>query len=91
LRVIDTLKPIELETLMKTRVELISLIQSKLTDGHKEFLLGFKSGNSDWSLLPFEGVEELPSVKWKMINLEKMDVKKREEALEKLKITLGEC
>ncbi len=85
-----TTKPIELETLTKTRIELINLIQSKLTDKHKEFLLGFKSGNPNWSLLPFEGVQELPSVKWKMINLEKMDVKKREEALGKLKKTLSE-
>jgi hypothetical protein len=84
-----TTKPIELEILTNTRVDLISLIQSKLTDKHKEFLLGFKSGNPDWSLLPFEGVRELPSIKWKMINLEKMDDKKREKAIKKLKMTLS--
>jgi len=84
-----TTAPIKLEVLTKTRVELINLIQNRLTDNHKEFLLSFKSGNPDWGLLPFENVKNLPSVKWKMINLEKMDKKKRDEAFEKLKVSLG--
>lgn len=82
------IEPMLLEVLEATRVELISTIRSKLTQNHRDFLIGFKEGNPDWSLLPFENIEELPSVKWKMLNLEKMQKAKRAEAVQKLKDTL---
>lgn len=77
--------PMPLEVLEATRVELISTIHSKLTQNHRDFLIGFKEGNPDWALLPFENIEELPSVKWKMLNLDKMQKNKRDEAIQKLK------
>ena len=80
-----TIKPIELEALIEARSKLIKIIQNKLTQRHKEFLLGFKRGEPNWELLPFDDVKNLPSIKWKMVNLDKMDKKKRDEAVEKLK------
>ncbi len=56
----------------------------RLTDDHREFLIGFKSGIPDWSLLPFDHIQNLPAVRWKQQNLEKMDSIKREKAIEKL-------
>jgi len=82
------IEPMPLEVLEATRIELISTIRSKLTQNHRDFLIGFKEGHPDWSLLPFENIEELPSVKWKMLNLEKMPKAKRAEAVQKLKDTL---
>ena len=82
------IEPMPLEVLEATRVELISTICSKLTKKHRDFLIGFKEGNPDWSLLPFENIKELPSVKWKMLNLEKMTKAKKVEAIQKLKDTL---
>jgi len=79
------IEPMPLEVLEATRVELISTIHSKLTQAHRDFLIGFKEGNPDWSLLPFENIEELPSVKWKMLNLKKMQKNKRAEVIQKLK------
>lgn len=79
-----TTEPIELKVLTDTRSELIQHLHQKMTKSHKEFLIGFKKGNPDWSLLPFENIDQLPSVKWKILNLEKMDEVKRSEALEKL-------
>ena len=84
-----TTEPIELKLLTDTREELIELLHQKLTEKHKTFLLGFKEGNPDWSLLPFENIDQLPSVKWKILNLEKMDRVKRAEAFEKLYKSLG--
>jgi len=84
-----TTEPIELELLTETREELIKLLHQKLTQNHKAFLLGFKKGDPDWSLLPFENIDQLPSVKWKMLNLEKMDKVKRLEAFEKLERSLS--
>ncbi len=80
-----TTEPIALELLTETRKELIKLLHQKLTEKHKAFLLGFKKGDPDWDLLPFENIDQLPSVKWKILNLEKMDKTKRLEAFEKLK------
>jgi predicted nucleotidyltransferase component of viral defense system len=79
-----TTEPVELTVLTETREELVKLLHKKLTEKHKAFLLGFKKGNPDWSLLPFENIDQLPSVKWKILNLEKMDKVKRLEAFEKL-------
>lgn len=83
------IEPVLLEVLEATRVELISTIRSKLTQNHRDFLIGFKEGNPDWSLLPFESIKELPSVKWKILNLEKMSKAKKVEAIQKLKDTLN--
>ncbi|TKI71245.1 nucleotidyl transferase AbiEii/AbiGii toxin family protein [Sulfurimonas crateris] len=80
--------PMPLEVLEETRVELVSTIHSKLTQNHRDFLIGFKEENPDWSLLPFENIKELPSVKWKILNLQKMPKVKKVEALQKLKDTL---
>ena len=80
-----TTEPIDLKLLTDTRKELITLLHQKLTLRHKDFLLGFKQGIPDWSLLPFENISQLPSVKWKILNLEKMNKVQRTEAFEKLK------
>ena len=83
-----TTEPIELKILEDTRKELISIVNKKLTDRHKEFLISFKEGDPKWDLLPFENIKDLPSVKWKQLNLDKMDSKSRIEALKKLKKVL---
>lgn len=80
--------PMPLEVLEETRIELIRTIRSKLTQNHRNFLIGFKEGNPDWNLIPFDHIEELPSVKWKILNLKKMSKVKRDEAIQKLKDTL---
>lgn len=80
--------PMSLAVLEETRIELISTIRTRLTQNHRDFLIGFKEGNPDWSLLPFDQIEELPSVKWKILNLKKMPKPKRDEAIQKLKDTL---
>ena len=59
-------------------------VVAALTDHHREFLIGFKSGNPNWSLLPFDHVRNLPAVRWKQQNLEKMSIIKREKTIEKL-------
>ena len=59
-----------------------------MTDNEKKFLLSFKSKTPDWNLLEMENstvIANLPSVLWKMINLEKMPVNKHKEAYDKLK------
>jgi len=76
--------PLPLQSLEKVRERLISQVQAGLTDKHKEFLVSFKSGEPEWSLLTLEGVEHLPAVQWKLHNLKQMTRSNHTKALVKL-------
>ncbi len=56
----------------ETREKLITNINSKLTKTDKEFLIGFASGQPDWSLCAVEVLKDLPAVRWKLININKL-------------------
>ena len=78
---------VPLEQLEEARENLIHQIHMDMTENEKKFLLSFKNKAPDWSLLEMNNVEviaNLPSVRWKMINLEQMPVQKHKEAVEKL-------
>ena len=60
------------------------------TKEEKEFLITFKSLDPQWHLLGLKDVEQLPAVKWKLLNLEKMSKTKHQQAVEKLKNCLSE-
>ncbi|EKT53640.1 nucleotidyl transferase AbiEii/AbiGii toxin family protein [Providencia sneebia] len=80
---------IPLAELEAVRERLVVLIHHGLTDIEKTFLLTFKNREPDWSLLGLNGVDKLPSIRWKQINLTKMSNEKHKQALEKLKDVLG--
>jgi len=80
---------VSLEQLESTREELISVINAELTDKEKQFLLTFKNKTPDWNLLELQEVKDLPAVKWKLINLNKMSQQKHREALDKLEKVLN--
>jgi len=78
---------VPLEQLEEARENLIHQVNSQMTDNEKKFLLSFKNKNPDWNLLEMENkgvIANLPSVLWKMINLEKMPAQKHKEAYDKL-------
>lgn len=78
---------IPIEELEQTRENLISVIHETLTSDEREFLLSFKSGTPSWELLGLENgaeVANLPSVQWKLLNLQQMNHTKHEKALQKL-------
>jgi hypothetical protein len=79
-----TSENVTLDELLKSRDELISIIHTSLKKDEIDFLLSFKAKNPKWELLGFSGVENLPSVKWKMLNLNRMDSEKHAEAYNKL-------
>ena len=80
-----TSEDVKLEDLISVRSELISKIKTSLTDEQKNFILSFKNKKPEWELSGIDGIENYPSVKWKLMNLRKMDVKKHAAAYEKLK------
>ena len=75
-----------------TRKVLIDNIEQRLTDNDKKFLLSFETGMPKWDLFPYELLKELPAVKWKLINIQKLkriNPKKHETMINNLKTTLG--
>jgi predicted nucleotidyltransferase component of viral defense system len=83
-----TLIPVALAELEQTRESMIGLVRERLTDQQKQFLLSFKQGEPDWTLLNLQGVEKLPAVQWKLLNIRRMAIVKREQALENLRQVL---
>lgn len=78
---------VPLEQLEEAREDLIHQINSQMTENEKQFLLSFKNKTPDWSLMEMENIEiiaNLPSVRWKMINLEQMPLQKHKVAYDKL-------
>lgn len=76
---------VSLEELEETRDKLVHLINKALTSEDKQFLLSFKNRKPDWHLLNLESVENLPAVKWKLMNLNHMKKAQHQKAYEKLK------
>ncbi len=73
------------EELKDIRAHLPKLLLSSFTETEKMFLIQLKSGNPDWSLLPIDGIENLPGIQWKLQNINKIPEEKKIEQLSKLK------
>ena len=77
------------DDLVKSREELIVTLSKSLTENERQFLVSVKEGTPKWDLLGMPGIEKLPSIQWKLMNIKKMTPKKHKEALSKLKQKLG--
>jgi predicted nucleotidyltransferase component of viral defense system len=87
-----TVEPVELETLVETRPLMLAALKAQFTEKDRLFLLSFKQGNPDWSLFDYPQVAELPAVRWKLINIQKLTKNrlKHAEAQAKLEAVLDE-
>ena len=79
---------VSLRDLEETRGNLIELINSSLTERDRKFLLTFKHGTPDWSLLNVTDIEHLPAVRWKLQNLSRMSVASHTQAVLELERVL---
>jgi predicted nucleotidyltransferase component of viral defense system len=73
------------EELCATRETLVSTLMKEVTPEEKLFLLSVKEGVPKWDLLGLEGVENLPAVKWKLLNIGRMEETKHSDAIRKLR------
>jgi len=64
------------------RLELIEQVRSCLDDQDKAFLLGLNRLEPDWSIYDYQ---DYPSVKWKLLNLERFKTAKPDEYAQQLK------
>ena len=68
---------VTLDELIAARERLIASIARDMPEPHKQFLLEFKRGTPNWDLLGVPGAAELPAVRWKQINLDKLSADNR--------------
>lgn len=76
------------EDYRQTREALLNAIHKSLTADDKNFLLGFKNLEPDWTIYDFQG---FPSIEWKLENLKKLKTnnpEKHAKFFEALKHTL---
>ena len=77
------------ELLEKTRDELVAIIRKELTSDERRFIVSIKQGQPLWGRLELEGIQDLPAVKWKLLNISRMDSTKHQKAVHKLRDYLG--
>jgi predicted nucleotidyltransferase component of viral defense system len=81
--------PPDIEELKAVQKRLPSMLLSSLDIDEKTFLLSMKSGEPDWNVLGFENLEQMPALQWKLLNIRKMDARKRHEQLSMLQELLA--
>ena len=80
---------ITLEELETTRDQLVARLREELTQNERKFIVSMKQGQPLWDLIEIEGIEDLPAVKWKLLNILNMDPIKHKKAVHKLRDYLG--
>jgi hypothetical protein len=63
---------VALDLLEKTQERLIAQLPHALSTSHREFLLSLVRGEPSWELMPFDHLQHLPALQWKLLNLRKL-------------------
>jgi hypothetical protein len=77
------------EELCEVRARLVEKLSAELSGEEKQFIVSVKEGRPRWDLLGIPGIADLPAVKWKLLNISRMDQAKHKDALRKLRDYLG--
>lgn len=80
---------IGLEDLLQVQKNLPQEILNLFTQADKTFIVGFKKGEPDWHLIAHPHAKALPAVRWKQVNLQRMESQKYQQAIEKLEAVLN--
>lgn len=81
--------PVPLGELTATREAIIEAIVGRMPDDHRRFLISFERGEPDWSLLGLDHVTDLPAVRWRQLNLDKLSADARAKLVSNLERKLG--
>ncbi|WP_447042909.1 nucleotidyl transferase AbiEii/AbiGii toxin family protein [Vreelandella sp. H-I2] len=87
-----TRAPVSLEELLHTRKRLIADIHSRFDENTKRFLMSLHEGTPDFDAIDRPQAADLPAVRWKLINLEKLkneNAAKHAEQRHELEVLLG--
>jgi len=66
-----------LELLERTRQSVTDNLHKQLTENQIDFLISILKLAPAWDLLPFDNIDQLPGVKWRLMNIKKMPEDKR--------------
>ena len=80
---------VSLGALVSARHSLIAGVRKGLTNEHKKFLISFYRRQPEWKLLPLQGVDRLPAVKWREMNLDRAGPDTRDAIVKKLEDALS--
>jgi predicted nucleotidyltransferase component of viral defense system len=67
-----TVRETSLDTLLATREKLVAEIRSRLDETSKLFLRSFHTLRPDWDLINSPTIRSLPAIRWKLMNLERL-------------------
>jgi hypothetical protein len=67
-----TAEPIELEALLAARERMVRELQQDLSADERPFLLSLVAAEPEWPLLGVPHLEQLPGLRWKLQNLERL-------------------
>lgn len=67
-----TAREVSLEELEETRKQLLAELPPALDEDEREFLRSIHRLEPEWDLLEVPGVETLPAIQWKLVNLQKL-------------------
>lgn len=80
--------PFPYEEYESIRNRLVEYINSNLTEKDKRFLISFEAGEPDWDNSDYSAFKEFPSIKWKLLNIDKLkntNLSKQEQGVDRLK------
>jgi hypothetical protein len=80
---------ISCEELCETRDRLVERVSAELTLEERQFIVSVKEGKPRWDLFGIPAIVDLPAVKWKLVNISRMDPAKHKDALRRLRDYLG--
>jgi hypothetical protein len=63
---------VALDLLEETQERLIAQLPHALSTSHREFLLSLVRAEPAWELMPFNHLQHLPALQWKLLNLRKL-------------------
>ncbi|MGH1450167.1 MAG: nucleotidyl transferase AbiEii/AbiGii toxin family protein [Pseudomonadaceae bacterium] len=58
--------------LEQTRTDMVDALRAHFTERDRDFLLSFKRGTPNWDLFDEPDAAQLPAVRWKLMNIEKL-------------------
>lgn len=67
-----TAEPVELDALLAARERMMRELQQGLSPDERRFLLSLVAAAPEWSLLGLPHLEQLPGLRWKLQNLERL-------------------
>lgn len=67
-----TVEPVALDALLSARERMVRELQKGLTADERRFLLSLVAAEPEWKLLGVPHLEQLPGVRWKLQNLERL-------------------